>query len=171
MSERAPPPPKGVDNAGMIPEVTASWWSLLTFNWITTLLALGYARPLEPCDLYVLQDSRSSALIADKIIASYDARAKKAAEYNERLARGEVSPGIRRLWWMLRGKRVEREAKWRESDGRRKPSLTMSLNASVLWWFWSGGVLKVIADVAQLTSPLLVKVRAAAVLGVIRVPF
>jgi hypothetical protein len=64
----------------------------------------------------------------------------------------------RRIWWRLRGGYDEREQKWREST-KRKPSLTMALNASIFWWFWSGGILKVIADSAQVTSPLLVKVR------------
>lgn len=59
----------------------------------------------------------------------------------------------------MRGVRAEREKQWREKDGRRKASLILSMNDSIFWWFWSAGILKVIGDTAQITSPLVVKVR------------
>ncbi|KZV93776.1 ABC transporter [Exidia glandulosa HHB12029] len=153
-----PPPPSGsLDDAKMIPEATASWFSLVTFEWMTPILGLGYARPLVETDLYKLQDSRSSKVIADKIMASYDAQMVKADAYNARLASGEISPGLKGLWWSLRGVRKEREAAWREKDGKKRPSLFIAMNHSVAWFFWSGGILKVIADISQVTSPLLVK--------------
>ena len=155
-----PPPPKAsIDDAEMIPEMTASWFSIVTFSWITSLLALGYARPLEASDLYKLQESRSAALIAEKINKSFDARRKAADEYNARLASGEISPGWRKIWWTLRGNRAAREKQWREKDGRRQPSLTYAINDSVKWWFWSGGIMKVSGDIATILSPLVVKVR------------
>lgn len=142
----------------MLPEVTAGWFSILTFSWITSLLALGYARPLEASDLYRLQDDRSAAVIAQKIVRSYEQRRQIADEYNARLANGGVSPGWRKLWWGLRGNRTERERLWREKEGRRRASLTLALNDSVKWWFWSGGLLKVSGDIATILTPLLVKV-------------
>jgi hypothetical protein len=156
-----PPPPKAsLDDALPIPEITAGWFSLLTFNWISSLMALGYARPLEATDLWKLQGHRSSAVIAEKISASFDARKKKADEYNERLASGEIKPGWRKkVWWTVKGKREEREKEWREKSGRKSPSLVFAMNDSVKLWFWSGGILKVTADTAQVTSPLVVKVR------------
>ncbi|GJE96593.1 ABC transporter [Phanerochaete sordida] len=153
-----PPPPKtSIDDAELLPETTAGWFSLVTFSWITPLLALGYARPLEAPDLYRLQDSRPAALIAAKINASFDARRRAADAYNARLAAGAVSPGWRTLWWTLRGKRAERERRWREHDGRVRPSLTLAINDSVKYWFWSGGVMKVSGDVATILTPLVVK--------------
>ena len=142
----------------MIPEANASFLSRLTFQWITSLLSIGYARPLEPSDLYELQDHRSAARIASLINESFDRRVKEAAEYNARLAKGEISPGLKGLWWTIRGVRQEREKKWREGDGRKKASLVWAMNDSVKWWFWSAGILKVVGDTAQVTSPLLVKV-------------
>jgi hypothetical protein len=59
---------------------------------------------------------------------------------------------------MLRGNREERVKRWREKDGKKRPSLTMAMNDSIKWWFWSGGFLKVIGDTAQITSPLILKV-------------
>jgi hypothetical protein len=155
-----PPPKKSVHEAVLTPEATAGFVSLLWFSWITPLLSLGFARPLEAPDLYKLQEGRGASLIASAIEKSYDTRRTKAAEYNERLAKGEIGPGLKGLWWSIRGVRAEREKQWREKDGKRRASLVLAMNDSVFWWFWSGGILKVISDTAQITSPLVVKVRA-----------
>ncbi|KAI0035413.1 ABC transporter [Vararia minispora EC-137] len=154
-----PPPPKAnLDDADPIPEATASLFSLVTFGWINGLMALGYARPLEATDLWKLQEYRSASVIAEKISASFDSRRKHADEYNAQLANGDVKPSFRqRAWWTLRGKRAEREKHWREVTGKKRPSLALAMNDAVLLWFWSSGVLKVIADTAQVTSPLVVK--------------
>ncbi|KAJ7454698.1 ABC transporter [Mycena latifolia] len=157
-STKSPPPPGGtLEDAQLSPEVTAAWWNLIFFGWITPLLALGYARPLEATDLYKLGDERASAYIAEKITASFDRRHKDATEYNKRLAEGEIKPGWRVIWWTLRGNRDKREKRWREVDGKRRASLVWAMNDSIKWWFWSGGALKVIGDTAQITSPLVVK--------------
>jgi hypothetical protein len=153
-----PPPAKGsIDDAEMLPEITAGWFSVLTFNWMSSLLALGYARPLEVSDLYKLPDSSSAAVIGDKILASFEERQRRAEAYNTRLANGEVKAGWRAIWWTLRGQRAEKEKRWREEGGRKKASLVLAMNDSVKWWFWSSGILKVLSDTAQVTSPLLVK--------------
>ena len=117
-----PPLKASLDDADSIPEISANWWNILTFGWITPLMTLGYARPLEATDLYKLQDHRASAAIAEKITTSFERRQKEAAEYNERLANGEISPGLKGVWWSVRGVRAEREKQWREKDGRKRAS-------------------------------------------------
>jgi hypothetical protein len=130
-----PPPPKtSIDDAAMLPEMTAGWLSLATFEWITPLMTLGYSRPLEASDLYKLPHSRSSAYIADKILTSFDARRRKAEDYNERLSKGEIKTSWRAIWWTLRGNRSEREKRWREVDGKQKASLVYAMNDSIKWW-------------------------------------
>ncbi|KAF7312085.1 ABC transporter protein [Mycena indigotica] len=158
-STKPPPPPSGtLDDAALSPEVNAAWYNILFFGWITPLLSLGYARPLEATDLYKLGDDRASLRISQKINESFDRRHQAATEYNARLAAGEITPS---LWlvlsWSLRGNRAERRKKWQEVGGRRKASLVWAINDSVKYWFWSGGILKVIGDTAQITSPLVVK--------------
>ena len=139
--------------------MTAGWLSLLTFGWMDSLMALGYARPLEPSDLWKLQKHRSSEVIANAILDSFGARRRRADEYNTRLANGEIKPPLRlRLISALRGDGEERLRQWVEKEGRKQPSLTLAINDSVKWWFWSGGILKVAGDTAQVTSPLVVKV-------------
>jgi len=156
---RDPPPPKlSLDEAEIIPEANANWLSLLTFEWISPLMRLGYSRPLEATDLYKLQDDRSSGVIAERITRAFKERQRRAAEYNSRLANGKISPGLKGLWWSIRGQRREREKQWREKTGKRKASLTLAVNDSVFWFFWSAGILRLISDVALITSPLFVKV-------------
>ena len=121
-------------------------------------MRLGYSRPLEATDLYKLQDYRSSGVIAKKITRSFEERQKKAADYNFKLANGKIPPGLKGIWWSIRGQRQEREKEWREKTGKKKASLTFAVNDSVLWFFWSAGILRLVSDVALITSPLLVKV-------------
>ncbi len=166
----APPPKASIQEADILPETHANWFEILTFGWITSLLALGYARPLEAPDLYKLQDNRGAAFIGEKITASFEKRRLAAAEYNRRLLNGDVRPGMKALWWSLRGNRPERERKWREKDGQRKASLVFAMNDSVKWWFWSSGILKVLGDTAQVTSPLLVKVCCFSVAPILLIP-
>jgi len=104
------------------------------------MLSLGYARPLEPTDLWKLENHRSAAVISKKILDSFQRRSDEAENYNVRLANGQVKPGLQRLWWSLRGKTAEREKQWREKNGVKKPSLVWAMNDSVKWWFWSSGV-------------------------------
>jgi len=159
------PSKASLDEADIIPEVNANWLSLLTFEWIGPLMRLGYSRPLEATDLYKLQDDRSSGVIAEKIIRSFEERQRKAAEYNSRLADGEISPGLKGIWWSIRGHREEREKEWREKTGKKKASLAMAVNHSVFYFFWSAGIFRLISDVAQITSPLLVKVNSGSSLS------
>ncbi|KAN0113413.1 ABC transporter [Russula decolorans] len=138
--------------------MTAGWFSLLTFSWMNSLMTLGYARPLEASDLWKLQDDRSAGVIAETILSSFDARRKRADEYNARLANGEIKPPLRlRVISRLCGDGEERLKRWREKDGKAQASLTWAMNDAIKWWFWTGGVLKVIGDTAQVTSPLILK--------------
>jgi hypothetical protein len=109
---------------------------------MTSLMSLGYARPLQATDLWKLQEYRSSDVIANAILDSFEARCRKADEYNTRLANGEIKPPLKlRLMSALRGDGEERLKQWIEKDGRKQPSLTLAINDSVKWWFWSGGIL------------------------------
>lgn len=133
ISTTAAPPKASTDDADLIPEQTANFLNILTFGWLTPLLSLGYARPLEASDLFKLQDERRAAYIGDLIVASFERRQRLAAEYNAKLASGDISPGWKGLWWSLSGNRVERERRWREKDGVKAASLVWSINDSIKW--------------------------------------
>ena len=126
---------------------------------MTSLLSLGYTRPLEATDLYKLQSERGAGHIADQITESFERRVKIANEYNKKLANNEITPGLKALWWTVLGNRDAKEKKWRDETGRKKPSIVLAMNDSIKWWFWTAGLFKVASDTAQITSPLVVKVR------------
>ncbi|KAF8907014.1 P-loop containing nucleoside triphosphate hydrolase protein [Gymnopilus junonius] len=142
----------------MTPEASAGFFSSLTFGWMTAILSLGYARPLEISDLYALQDERSASRIGKLIEESFERRRESAEDYNRKLEAGTVKPGWRVVWWTLLGNRAEREKHWRNGGGQRHPSLFLALNDSVKRWFWSAGLLKIICDTLTILSPLLVQV-------------
>lgn len=128
VSTKSDPPPPTLDDAPIIPLHNANLLSQLTFHWLSPILATGYSRPLEPTDLWKLDDERSANYYATKIDESWERRVKEAAEYNARLDRGEIQPGaLKRLRWTLSGKREEKEKEWRTSAGRKKPSLLLAL--------------------------------------------
>ncbi|KAJ7104127.1 P-loop containing nucleoside triphosphate hydrolase protein [Mycena belliarum] len=155
-SKSSPPNITDLADAEIIPEAHSGFLSRLTFSWMTPILSLGYARPLEAYDLYKLQDERTSAAIGDNILDSFARRRQIADEYNARLADGTIKPGLRVVWWTLQGDRVGREKYWRETSAKKQPSLVLAMNDAVAWWFWTSGVLKLISDVTQITTPLLV---------------
>ncbi|KAF9510627.1 hypothetical protein BS47DRAFT_1395826 [Hydnum rufescens UP504] len=71
---------------------------------------------------------------------------------------GDISPSwLRKVWWGIGGNYETRERQWRQQDGKKKPSLAFAMNDAVKWSFWSGGLLKIIADMAQIASPLVIK--------------
>ena len=157
-SRNPPPPPKSLDDASLSPEATANFFSRMSFTWIWPLLTLGYARPLQAEDLWKLQDDRSAAAVGAKIEQSFSARAKLADQYNAALAAGDITPSRLQLaWWGLRGQREKGEKRWRESS-KQTPSLALALSDAVSWWFWSAGILKLMADLAQNFAPLVVRV-------------
>ncbi|OAX36052.1 hypothetical protein K503DRAFT_802344 [Rhizopogon vinicolor AM-OR11-026] len=122
MYNGSPPPKKSIHEAVITPEGTAGFASLLWFSWTTPLLSLqvGHARPLESPDLRKPQEERGASKIADAIVKSLAARQQEAAEYNERLPKGEIDPGLKGLWWSIRGVRAEREGKARKAQSKSR---------------------------------------------------
>ncbi|KAJ6454129.1 ABC protein [Mycena sanguinolenta] len=167
-AHRPPPPPASLDAAPISPYVTASLFSRLTYTWITPMMVLGFQRTLQASDLWRMGPEHEAAVLTDKLEAAWARRVREAGEWNERLARGEVRPGVwRRAKWRLNiGKQAkarksvpvgERDKWWRDEGGRRDPSLAWALNDVLGHMFWKGGLFKVVSDTSQLMGPILVK--------------
>ncbi|KAK1227907.1 hypothetical protein PQX77_009075 [Marasmius sp. AFHP31] len=67
-----------IDDVDIIAKVSANILSLVTFEWITSLLRLEYRTPLEAPDLYKLQDDQSAAIIGNRILETWERRQKEA---------------------------------------------------------------------------------------------
>ncbi|OCH94438.1 ABC protein [Obba rivulosa] len=166
-----PPPPTSLDDAPVIPVVSASILSILSYTWINPIMTLGYQRTLQVTDLWKMDESREAGVLGAKLDAAWERRCREADDWNTRLANGEIKPSLlKRLWWNILAliavltfrqsfsdKRVALEQHWRDVDGRKEASLAWALNDVVGLVFWTGGIFKVFGDTAQLMGPLLVK--------------
>jgi ATP-binding cassette, subfamily C (CFTR/MRP), member 1 len=68
---KSKPPPQPKPNT-LIPEANANILSRLTFWWIGNLMSLGYKRPLEKDDLYVLNDTRIAKNVVNNFQNSWE---------------------------------------------------------------------------------------------------
>ncbi|CAG8505454.1 2302_t:CDS:2, partial [Gigaspora rosea] len=60
-----------------LPETKANLFSKLTFWWLKDLMSLGYKRPLEKDDLYILNDARSAKFVTDKFEVEWKKESEK----------------------------------------------------------------------------------------------
>ncbi|TRM64247.1 P-loop containing nucleoside triphosphate hydrolase protein [Schizophyllum amplum] len=162
-----PPPPASMEDAPISPIATASFLSILTYQWITPLMVLGYQRTLQASDLWKVDPSREAGHLSAALDSSWERRCVEAAAYNARLESGEIRPSLRkRIAWRMRAlgspahyreRRAQLEQQWRDVSGRREASLAWALNDTLGRAFWIGGFFKVLGDTSQLMSPLIVK--------------
>ncbi|KAJ3504976.1 hypothetical protein NLJ89_g7658 [Agrocybe chaxingu] len=150
-----------------IPLSTASLASMLTYSWVTPIMRLGYQRTLQAADLWKLDHSHSTAVLASTFDEAWSRRKANAEDWNAQLGKGGIQPNsLRRLYWFIRAMRAGRnyslryaelDDHWRQFDGRQHPSISLALNDTIGFFFWSGGMFKVIGDTLQLMGPLVVK--------------
>ncbi|CAG8439704.1 11549_t:CDS:10 [Acaulospora morrowiae] len=67
----------------IIPEENANILSLITFWWVSDLLKLGYKRPLQKDDLYVMSSARQAKIITDKFEQEWKNELKKQVSANK----------------------------------------------------------------------------------------
>ncbi|KZW00021.1 ABC protein [Exidia glandulosa HHB12029] len=167
-SDPPPPPPKSLDEARELPIAhEANILSILTYQWLSPMMSLGYQRPLQATDLWKVDKSREAGVLSKKLDDAWDRRVREAAEWNARLDKGEIKPGLlKRTRWTVaalargsgwRERLQARQDRWRTRDGRKEASLAWALNEPFAFEFWSGGLFKVVGDTAQLMGPLISK--------------
>ncbi|KAF7317064.1 ABC protein [Mycena chlorophos] len=162
-----PPPPDSFEDAELTPMATASWFSLLTYTWISPIMRLGYQRTLQATDMWRVAPDQEAGILCEQLEAAWDRRVAAATNWNDGLADGRSNPSaFKRGVWILRSlpagtrfrqQRSALEKSWREKDGRREASLAWALNDVLGHIFWWGGVSKVLGDTSQLMGPLVVK--------------
>lgn len=114
---------------------------------------LGYKRELEATDLPKMDDTREAGLLADKFEANFARRRKDVEDWNRSLDDGSYFPSsLQKMRW-----RASAALGLGRADGRREVGMAMALSDTFFWSFWSAGVYKVIGDVAQTTSPLVMR--------------
>ncbi|KWU44771.1 ABC transporter [Rhodotorula sp. JG-1b] len=148
-----PPPPKTMDDAETIRLASANFLSKFTFWWIRPLLVLGYKRELQATDLPKMDPTRESGYLADKFEINFEKRRKAVEDWNRALDDGTYQPTalVRARW------RLNEMLGFGRRGGRRNVGLALALSDTFFWEFWSAGIFKVLADAAQVTSPLVMR--------------
>ncbi|KAF9120571.1 hypothetical protein BGW39_011263 [Mortierella sp. 14UC] len=146
----APPIPEPGTTPGVCPELTANFFSRLTFTWVQPLMSIGSTRPLEKEDIWELIERRRADYVSKlfrqewaKEIAKH--KASLTEEKNKGADRG-TSSGSK-----------EDGKKNKDKSKEYRPKLWKALNRTFFWQFWSAGVLKVIGDALQVFQPLVTK--------------
>lgn len=103
-------------------------------------------RSIQAEDLWSMDASRKSAILATKLQGAWEKRRKAADDWNASIVSGEARPGIaRQLWWRIRAlgnsSRVELlERSWRER-AVYTPNLIWALMDTFGFQIWLGGLL------------------------------
>ncbi|KZW01126.1 hypothetical protein EXIGLDRAFT_719505 [Exidia glandulosa HHB12029] len=136
-----PPAPPGFAQGKTVPASEAGLWSKIWIMWVFPLLKVGFSRPLQEDDLWQVEPSRKATLLGDNIEKTYGHRVRKRdakqplpavdVEAAEKGGSDAVAP--------------ERDYTW---------TLIFSLYSCFKVPFWTTGVLKLVADVLTVTSPL-----------------
>lgn len=182
--ELPPPPPASLDDAKLIPLENAGVVSVLTYQWAQPIMVLGYQRALEATDLYKLGESKASRLQSERLLAIWDRRVEEARVHNERLQSGEMPiAASKRFQWRrqmlfnsITGRGIknigieERERLWRapppavvtaeqpSQSGHKEAQIYSAVIEMFKRELVVGSICKVIGDIAQMTSPLLIRV-------------
>nr|CRX78939.1 hypothetical protein ls5930a1_00008 [Leucosporidium scottii] len=146
-------PYPSLDEAPLLPMRSANVFSKWTFTWVQPLLVVGYQRTLEARDLWKLTPDMDSGVLADRLMENFERRRKAIDEWNRALDDGTFKPSVmRKGWWKM--KKAMGNGK---GDGKQTVGIAGALSDTFKWTFWSAGIIKVIGDVAQVTSPLVTK--------------
>ena len=62
-------------------EYGASIFSQITFQWISPIMTVGYQRPLETNDIYLVNPDRSADVLVDKVTESFKRRVARGDKY------------------------------------------------------------------------------------------
>ncbi|TYJ53514.1 hypothetical protein B9479_005845 [Cryptococcus floricola] len=151
-----PPAPLSLDDAQVTPEVDANWFDFLFFNWISPMMALGSARPLQDTDLWKMDDGRSADTFSRKLLTAYKQRTERANEYNAHILEAPI-PRSKRILYSVLPNGEKREKAYREKLQKKRASLLMSLYDTFGWFYMSSGVIKMFGDTCQAVTPLLIR--------------
>ncbi|PFH48819.1 hypothetical protein AMATHDRAFT_64587 [Amanita thiersii Skay4041] len=181
---RPEPAPPGFGGGKVVPEDNSSFFSYLAFEWISPLLYVGYTRPLERDDLWLLPDKFLTTNVTDKVEANFYSRCNPEKRPNgvreklhikgqgrtgtrdaggEKMMQGaeydkKTSGDLERLSTVSEDKNTTSTSQKKQARGPKyDESLFKALHTSFVWKIWYAGILKLCADTLRATSPLVTK--------------
>ncbi|KAI0701717.1 multidrug resistance-associated ABC transporter [Earliella scabrosa] len=156
------PAPPAYGHGEVIPEVKASPFSRLFFFWLNPLLSVGFSRPLEKDDLWSLPSKRLTAKLSTDVEKAFYARCPSQERptflYETDIDGGDVA---RQASEAKEEAHVDPQkpegadaTKEKDASPAKEPSLAGALH-DVFWrQFWVAGVLNLISDTLNTTTPL-----------------
>ncbi|KAF0977347.1 hypothetical protein FDP41_003339 [Naegleria fowleri] len=133
------------------PEETANIFSRLSFWWFNGLMKTGYSKVLQMSDLHKLRKEEEASHLSEEFHKNWEREVEKVRDRSN-----------------LEGHEVgEQEKKKKQS----KPSLLYALHKTYGPRFYMAGLLKIIYDISQLVSPLVVKSIIASIRDSAEVPW
>ncbi|EJU01834.1 hypothetical protein DACRYDRAFT_22209 [Dacryopinax primogenitus] len=181
---RPDPAPPAFGKGTIVPDIRSNILSRVTVQWLTPLLAVGYTRPIEEDDLWELDDARLAHTVADKLEQNFYSRCppeKRPAFLRAKAAaagegeEGKITPTSTSTAARPSGEHdlekggASEQPPHKSSLGRKgksKPrakkeitdsSLILALNRTFFWRFWPAGILKLVGDTLNTTTPLVSK--------------
>ncbi|NXX44346.1 MRP3 protein, partial [Tricholaema leucomelas] len=121
------------------PELTSGFLSRLTFWWFTSMVVLGYKKPLEDKDLWSLNEDDTSKVIVQQLSEEWD---KEKVECKHHDGGGPEEAEV-----LIRG-----------SKQTRKPSFLKALLRAFGPYFLIGSFFKLIQDLLSFVNPQLLSI-------------
>ncbi|KAH7104385.1 cadmium ion transporter [Auriculariales sp. MPI-PUGE-AT-0066] len=139
------PAPAGFAQDRENPDLTANIWARTWISYIFPLLKVGYSRPLEENDLWQVNESRRARVLGDRIESKYEQQIAKRRRNNN--ASSAATPDIEN------GRQSTADPQASPPSSSSK-DLQLAVYYAFLTEFWTSGALKLIGDVATVTTPL-----------------
>ncbi|KAG2386093.1 hypothetical protein C9374_002539 [Naegleria lovaniensis] len=119
------------------PEETANIFSRISFWWFNGLMKTGYSKVLQMSDLHKLRKEEEAGNLSAEFHKNWEREADKVRDRSN-----------------LEGHELGEQAKTKKQS---KPSLLYAIHKTYGPRFYMAGLLKIVYDISQLVSPLVVK--------------
>ncbi|XP_054249750.1 ATP-binding cassette sub-family C member 3 [Indicator indicator] len=126
------------------PELTAGFLSRLTFCWFTSMVVLGYKKPLEDTDLWSLNKDDTSKVIVQQLSEEWE---KEKAECKQKASARKSETVSGEVEVLIRGKKQT-----------RKPSFLKALLRTFGPYFLISSFFKLIQDLLSFVNPQLLSI-------------
>ncbi|KZW02976.1 multidrug resistance-associated ABC transporter [Exidia glandulosa HHB12029] len=147
------PAPPDFGKGKQMPDAGANPLRILTFGWLTPLLSVGWSRPLEESDLWLMDEARSARRVADATESQFYARCppfKRPQQYRP--------PEYRSAAPVTGSDSEEHAAKVAATQKKKYDmSLLKTLHNVFFWRIYTSGALRFTADTLNTTTPLVSK--------------
>ncbi|XP_064006538.1 ATP-binding cassette sub-family C member 3 isoform X2 [Pogoniulus pusillus] len=136
------------------PELTSGFLSRLTFWWFTSMVVLGYKKPLEDKDLWSLNEDDTSKVIVQQLSEEWDKEKAECKPQDEVMYLKKPNHVLNHDG----GGPEEAEVLIRDNKQTRKPSFLKALLRAFGPYFFIGSFFKLIQDLLSFVNPQLLSI-------------